>query len=79
MLYRRTLRGMPTAFRLREILEARSFSQSELSRVSGVSFTTINAMCANRTKQVSLSTLDKIAAALKIQPGELIERRGGRK
>lgn len=66
---------MPTTFRLREILEARGLSQSELARLAGVSFATVNRICTNATEMVSLSTLDKIAAALKVKPGDLIERK----
>jgi DNA-binding Xre family transcriptional regulator len=63
-------------FRLSEVLAARSepMSQSELSRRSGVSMTTINAMALNKTKQVSLATLDALSAALEVEPGELLER-----
>lgn len=50
-------------------------SQSELSRLSGISFPTINGMCQNRTKAVSLAVLDAIAAALKIQPGDILTTR----
>lgn len=49
-------------------------SQSELARLSGLSLQTINRLCTNRTAQVSLATLDKIATALKVEPGELLER-----
>lgn len=66
---------MPTTFRLREILEARGLSQSELSRISGVSFATINRICTGATEMASLSTLDRLAAALEIEPGDLIERK----
>lgn len=52
---------------------------SNLSRLSGVSLVTINAMKQNRTKQVSLLTLDKICGALKCEPGELLERKRGRR
>lgn len=72
----------PVTFRLHKILKGRvpPLSQSELSRRSGISATTINAMVLNKTKQVSLSTLDAISKALGIEPGELIERdRGKRK
>ncbi|MHB1329241.1 MAG: helix-turn-helix domain-containing protein [Gemmatimonadales bacterium] len=65
---------MPTRFRLRELLEKLGLSQSEAARRSGVSFATVNAMCTNRTAQVSLATLDKIAAALGVEPGDLIVR-----
>lgn len=73
---------MTVRFRLREALEqwgdGEGMSQSELSRRSGVSFTTINRMSANLTAQVSLKTLDAIAAVLGIKPGELIEGEKGR-
>lgn len=65
---------MPTKFRLAEILAKMGISQSELARRSGVSFPTINAMCTNRSRQVALETLDKIAAALGVEPGDLIVR-----
>lgn len=65
---------MPTAFRLSEILEKRGMTQSELARLSGVSHVTINRMCGNKTEGVTLSTLDRIAAALGVEPGELIVR-----
>ena len=65
---------MPTAFGLRELLDKKRISQTELARISGVSFATVNRMCTNATSQVSLSTLDAIAAALGVEPGELIVR-----
>jgi DNA-binding Xre family transcriptional regulator len=39
-----------------------------------VSLVTINAIANNRTSQVSLKTLDALAKALKVEPGELLER-----
>ncbi|HEY6116839.1 MAG TPA: helix-turn-helix transcriptional regulator [Candidatus Dormibacteraeota bacterium] len=65
---------MPTVFRLAAVLERAGMSQSELARLSGLSLQTINRLCTNRTAQVSLATLDKIATALKVEPGELLER-----
>ena len=77
---------MTARFRLDAILESartrdgQEISQSELSRQSGVSFTTVNRMCQNHTEQVSLKTLDALSAALteltgkKMEPGDLIER-----
>ena len=49
-------------------------SQSELARRSGVSFVTVNRMCGNKTEGVSLDTLDKLATALGVEPGDLIRR-----
>ena len=69
---------MPVRFRLEEVLADRAMSQTELSRLSGVSLVTVNAMKQNRTKQVSLATLDKLCGVLKCEPGELLERKRGR-
>ncbi len=75
--------GMPTAlavrFRLHELLRERreagdEMTQSELSRRSRVSMTTINAMVNNKTAQVSLATLDALCGALGVEPGDLLER-----
>jgi DNA-binding Xre family transcriptional regulator len=72
---------MAARFRLQEILDAQDppISQSELARRSGVSLVTINAIANNRTKQVQLETLDKLALALGLQPGELLERESKRR
>jgi transcriptional regulator with XRE-family HTH domain len=64
---------MTARFRLRELLEARGVSQSQLARDAGVSFATVNRLCTNATEQVSLATLDKIAGVLGVAPGDLIE------
>jgi DNA-binding Xre family transcriptional regulator len=69
-------------FRVQEILDSRdpAVTQSELSRHSGVSLTTINRMANNLTAQVSLRTLDSLSASLseltgrRVEPGDLIER-----
>jgi DNA-binding Xre family transcriptional regulator len=67
--------AMTTRFRLREVLDGRAepMSQSELSRRSGVSLTTINALVLNKTTRVDLSTLDSLARELRVRPGDLIE------
>ncbi len=77
-----TLQLVPARFRLEDLLGSRDppVSQSELSRRSGVSLTTINRMVNNLTAQVSLKTLDALSAALseltgrRVEPGDLIER-----
>ena len=65
---------MTVRFRLREILEEAGIGQSELSRSSGVSFATINRMCTNATRQVSLDVLEDLCAALKVDPGDVVVR-----
>jgi DNA-binding Xre family transcriptional regulator len=70
---------VPARFRLQELLEAAEMSQSELARRTGISFTTINAIANNKTKQVQLETLDRLADALSVEIGELLERVGKRR
>lgn len=69
---------MAARFRLDELLkrppEDGGMSQSELARRSKVSLVTINSIANNRTAQVKLETLDRIARALGCEPGDLIER-----
>lgn len=67
---------MAVTFRLHEVLDASDppMSQSELARRSGVSLVTINAIANNRTRQVQLETLDRLCAALDVDPGALLAR-----
>jgi putative transcriptional regulator len=64
----------PLRFRLQQVIDDKGTSQSELSRVSGVSFATISRMCRNVTGQVSLELLDRLGDALGVEPGDLMER-----
>lgn len=66
-------------FRLGELLAElkesdAEVSQSELSRRSGVSLTTINAMVNNKTTRVDLATIDALCGALDVTPGDLLQR-----
>jgi DNA-binding Xre family transcriptional regulator len=65
---------MAARFRLAELIEQAGTNQSELARRSGVSLVTINAIANNRTRQVKLETLDRLAEALGVEPGDLLER-----
>lgn len=65
--------AMPVRFRLRQLLDDAGISQSEAARLSGVSYATINRMCTNATRQVSLEVLDALARMLKCAPGDLLE------
>ena len=62
----------PLRFRLQQTIDEKGVSQSELSRTSGVSYTTISRMCRNVTAQVSLDTLDRLATTLGVNPGDLL-------
>lgn len=73
--------AVTTRFRLQQLLEHHQppMSQTELAKRAGVSFATVNRLCTNATSQVSLATLDAIAAVLGVEPGELLEREGKRR
>jgi len=56
-----------------EIAEAKKINMSKLSRMADVNYNTIRAIWDNEMKDVTVSTLEKIARALKVDVSELIE------
>jgi len=62
-----------TRIRLKELREARGWSQLELGEHAGVRQATISEMETGLTRRVSLEVLDRLARALGVQPGELLE------
>jgi putative transcriptional regulator len=74
---------MSIRLRLREILEERQIAQTELQALTGLGYSSINAMYHNKIRRVDFSTLNALCAALNIQPGEILQYvpeqiRGGR-
>lgn len=59
--------------KVREIAEAKKINMSKLSRMADVNYNTIRAIWDNAMKDVTVSTLEKIARALKVDVSELIE------
>lgn len=59
--------------KIREIAEAKKINMSKLSRMADVNYNTIRAIWDNEMKDVNVSTLEKIARALKVDVSELIE------
>lgn len=59
--------------RLSELLDEIHMSQHELSRLTGVRQATINDMCQNKTKRLSLDNLVKICIALNIEITDILE------
>jgi DNA-binding Xre family transcriptional regulator len=62
-----------TRIRLKELREARGWTQLELAERAGIRQATISEMETGRVRRVGLDTLDRLARALKVQPGELLE------
>jgi DNA-binding Xre family transcriptional regulator len=59
--------------RIKEIAEAKGFNQSSLSRAADVHFTTIKRIYRDPYKEVTTTTLDKVARALGVSICDLIE------
>jgi DNA-binding Xre family transcriptional regulator len=59
--------------RLKEVLQEKKVSQSKLSRLADVSISTIQEMYHNPYHDAVLSTLDRIAKALKVEVCDLYE------
>ena len=65
---------MTTLFRLREVMEALTpaLSLRQVALRAGLGYTTAHAIYHNHTTRVDLATLDKLAAALGVPPGDLV-------
>lgn len=72
---------MPTVFCVRDLLDRHRppMTQTDLAQRAGVAFATVNRMCTNATSQVSLDVLDRVSAALGVEPGALVERTKARR
>ena len=63
----------PIGLRLRELRERKGWSQAELGRRAGVHHSVIN-RAERGVTDLSLSTLEKLARALKVSPRTLLAR-----
>ena len=59
--------------KVREIAEAKKINMSKLSRMADLNYNTVRAIWDDATKDVTVSTLEKIAKALIVESAELIE------
>lgn len=66
---------VPLTFRVRELREAKGWSQAELARRAGLRPATLSAIETNQTTGIDLATLDAIATALQVDAGFLIVSR----
>jgi transcriptional regulator with XRE-family HTH domain len=62
--------------KVREVAKERGISMSKLSRVSDVSYATIQEIYRNPTHDASLIIMDRIAGALGVSICDLIEEPG---
>jgi putative transcriptional regulator len=64
---------MAIRLRLKNLLDDRGMTQTELQSLTGLGYSSINAMYHNKTLGVEFGTLDAICGALKVQPGDLLQ------
>jgi transcriptional regulator with XRE-family HTH domain len=67
----------PLRIQIRTLRQSKKWSQDELAEQAGVSRITITRLERGTAKAISLDVLDRIARALDVAPGALIERDGG--
>jgi len=63
----------PVGFRLKELREKAGLSQSQLAIKAGVRQATISDLEGGKTRRL-LEVIDKLSAALKVEPGDLLHR-----
>lgn len=59
--------------RVKEVAQEKGFSLGKLSRASDVAYNTVKAIYRNPYKEVTTTTLNKLAAALGVPSSALIE------
>ncbi len=64
---------MAIRLRVKEVARKRGFSMGKLQRDADVAYNTVKRMYKNPYHVVTTETLGKIARALGVSPGELIE------
>lgn len=70
---------MPVEIRLKQLREARNFSQFELAKRTGMSPQNIQKLEQGRAKGVQLDTLDKLCEALDCEIQEILVRTNSQK
>jgi transcriptional regulator with XRE-family HTH domain len=64
----------PLSIRVRELRDARGWTQQQLADAAGVRIATISRLENHHPTSIDLRVLDKLASALKVEPGFLIVR-----
>lgn len=64
---------MKVTIKLGELLDERSISQHELSRLTGIRQPSINEMCRNQTIRLPLNNLAKICDVLSCEITDILE------
>ncbi len=62
----------PIELRIRQLRQARGWSQADLAKRAGVRQATVSRIENNRVKSLDLAVFEKIAEALEVDPGYLV-------
>ncbi len=76
VLYRTLVTMTPITLRVKELREAKGWSQAELADKAGIRRATVSAIESNQTTGVDFETLERMAKALGCDPGYLIVKKG---
>lgn len=64
----------PLRLRLAELRQARGLNQTQLAELAGVRRATVNELEAGKRQRIDLDILERLANALGVEPGAIIER-----
>jgi DNA-binding Xre family transcriptional regulator len=64
---------MTIRLRVKEIADAKHISQRELSRRTGIDLKNIQHLFHHPDANITMKTLNRLARALKVEPGTLLE------
>jgi len=66
----------PIRLRVRELRLAKEWSQDELAKRAGIRRATLSAIENDQTTGIDFETLERLAKALEVDPGYLIQKKG---
>jgi len=70
---------MPITLRVGDLARQQGLTIKALAERAGLAYNTAHALATGRVIRVDLDTLDRVCAALDVEPGELFVRRLGPK
>lgn len=59
--------------RLKQVIKDKGFTMAKVSRMADMAYNTVQVLCSDPYHDVNLSTLNRLAEALKVSVHELIE------
>ena len=65
---------MPVTLRIGEIARSQGLTIKALAERAGVAYNTAHTLCTGRATRIDLDTLDRVCAALEVEPGDVLVR-----